>query len=169
MGKREKEMKKYLSLIALVLTAGTVQADFWDNCTANGGTIIMANKYGKDANNNNLDKGGLCNDPSDTTLSKNYNGKKFCLGGKGMTWWSGFTWCEAIGGQLASFEHACPASQPVTNTPCPNFQGTNFKFKTSMGIRNESFVSVISGNVVFYTRDCDHVNCGFPLCEEKTQ
>ena len=96
-------MKKYLLLTALVL-ATTAQADFWDNCTAYGGTIITANSYGND-------KGGDCNDPNDTTKTNNCNGMRFCMGSKGMNWWSAFTWCEAIGGKLASFSSACPGTQ----------------------------------------------------------
>ena len=109
-------MKKYLLLTALVL-ATTAQADFWSNCTTYGGTIITANKYG-------ADKGGYCNDPNDTNLTNNCNGKRFCIGGKKMNWWSAFTWCEAIGGKLASFTSMCPNTQAIssntTDGECPN-------------------------------------------------
>ncbi|MBP5344535.1 MAG: hypothetical protein J6Y85_05640 [Alphaproteobacteria bacterium] len=118
-------MKK-LSLIALILMTGVAQADFWSNCTTYGGTIITANKYGDD-------KGGLCNDPNDPNLTNNCNGKKFCVGENKMNWWSAFTWCEAIGGQLASFEHMCPGTQAIDNSPCPNLKGVTLKIWTSKG------------------------------------
>ena len=106
---------KYLTLITLVL-ATTAQADFWDNCTAYGGTIITANKYG-------ADQGGLCNNPSNPDLTNNCNGKRFCVGPK-MNWWSAFTWCEAIGGKLASFANACPGAQTNSSGTCANLKGT---------------------------------------------
>ena len=109
---------KYLTLIALVFTAPLAQADFWDNCTAYGGTIIQANKYG-------ADQGGLCNNPSDPNLTNNCNGKRFCRGNNGMTWWSAFTWCEAIGGQLTSFENLCPGTQIINSGTCPNMKGSS--------------------------------------------
>ena len=106
---------KYLTLITLVLMATSAQADFWDNCTAYGGTIITANSYGND-------KGGLCNDPSNPDLTNNCNGKRFCMGGNTMNWWSAFTWCEAIGGKVPSLDSTCPATQPITGQSCPNLK-----------------------------------------------
>ncbi|MBP5343669.1 MAG: hypothetical protein J6Y85_01130 [Alphaproteobacteria bacterium] len=107
-------MKK-LSLIALILMTGVAQADFWSNCTTYGGTIITANKYG-------ADQGGLCNDPNDTNLTNNCNGQKFCLSGNIMNWWSAFTWCEAIGGKLASLTDLCPGAQRVASGTCANLK-----------------------------------------------
>lgn len=40
-----------------------------------------------------------------------------------MNWWSAFTWCESIGGHLASFASMCPGVQTNTNGnsgACPN-------------------------------------------------
>jgi len=109
-------MKKFgILLLSLCLTTSAF-ADFWTNCTNNGGTIIQANSYGND-------KGGLCNDPSDSTKTNNCNGKRFCLSGNAMNWWSNFTWCESIGGRLASFSSLCPGIQTNINTStgaCPN-------------------------------------------------
>ena len=107
---------KYLTLIGLALAATTARADFWDNCTAYGGTIITANSYGND-------KGGLCNDPNDTTKTNNCNGKRFCASTRPMNWWSAFTWCESIGGQLASIESMCPGTQSAVPNTCPNVKG----------------------------------------------
>ena len=163
-------MKKYLGLMALVLIAGSVQADFWSNCTANGGTIITANKYG-------ADQGGLCNDPSDTSLTNNCNGKKFCRGGNTMNWWSAFTWCESIGGHLASFDHMCPGSQAISNhtvaDACPNLKmpgtgSTNVWSKTGSGQSNALFVQPSQGIIYdgggFNKRDSQKAAVAF--CEE---
>ena len=40
-----------------------------------------------------------------------------------MNWWSAFTWCESIGGRLASFNELCPSNQMLVNETtgaCPN-------------------------------------------------
>ena len=163
-------MKKYLLLTALVWVAGTAQADFWDNCTANGGTIITANSYGND-------KGGYCNDPNNTELTNNCNGKRFCRSGNAMNWWSSFTWCESIGGKLASFESMCPgvqiASQWKVYGACPNLTavGTSGRVWSSAGFGSngtaqvditEGFPSVGTGSG--NTRDDTRF---FAFCEEK--
>ena len=110
-------MKRYLLLTALAL-ATTAQADFWDNCTAYGGTIITANSYGNDKS------GGLCNDPSNPELTNNCNGKRFCMSGNKMNWWSSFTWCESIGGRLASFFSMSPGAQTTPSGTCANLKST---------------------------------------------
>lgn len=121
---------KGLTLLSLVLLVSVPTYAKWGaNCTSNGGTIIKANQYGtKDGVN--LDKGGLCNDPNDPNTSNNCNGMEFCRSNKDMNWWSAFTWCESIGGKLASFEHLCPSTQMIKNSTnaapgaCPNLTGT---------------------------------------------
>ena len=140
-------MKKLL-LTTLVLVAGIAQADFWDNCTAYGGTIITANSYGND-------KGGLCNDPNNPELTNNCNGKSFCLSGKTMNWWSSFTWCEAVGGKLASFEAMCPNTTQLNNPTtgaCPNLTNVavgDLHARSSLGYRTFGafFVRLNSGAV----------------------
>ncbi|MBP5344123.1 MAG: hypothetical protein J6Y85_03535 [Alphaproteobacteria bacterium] len=159
-------MKK-LSLIALVLIAGVAQADFWSNCTAYGGTIITANKYG-------ADKGGYCNDPNDTNLTNNCNGQKFCLGGKGMNWWSAFTWCESIGGKQASLSNMCPGAPQVSDydhpNACPNLlKAINVRVWTAQGTGQNRAFQVHWNNSIYdggghTNRDSREF---YPLCEEK--
>ena len=167
-------MKKYLLLTALFLTT-TAQADFWSNCTTYGGTIITANKYGTDANGNNLDKGGLCNDPNDPNLTNNCNGKKFCVSGNRLNWWSAFTWCESIGGQLASFEHMCPGTQALNGNACPNLTAVYNITKTylwnSVKLPNGMILNVspqtgITRNY-FANESYDSKGSVFATCEEK--
>ena len=156
---------KYLTLIGLALAATTAQADFWDNCTAYGGTIITANSYGND-------KGGLCNDPSNPDLTNNCNGKKFCIGGNGMNWWSAFTWCESIGGHLASFAHACPEISQVNNVICPNLKNVhNATLWTSSGYGSDNAVLIEKSTVhldYFGRNAIKHGGWGntVALCEE---
>ena len=119
-------MKKYIGFFAVCLLAQSALAEWGANCTNNGGTIITANSYGNDKS------GGLCHDPSDSNVTQNCNGKIFCESNEAMNWWSAFTWCEAIGGRLASFESMCPG---IIRTPndtigaCPNLKAT--------GVRND--------------------------------
>ena len=141
-------MKKYITLLTLILMTGVAHADFWSNCTTYGGTIITANSYGND-------KGGLCNDPNDPNLTNNCNGKKFCQGGKTMNWWSAFTWCESIGGKLASFESVCPGAKSVQDT-CPNTKGLGQQIGswTNMGWDNDKVFLVQNGGFYTYGGDC---------------
>ena len=159
---------KYLTLVTLALVAGTAQADFWDNCTAYGGTIITANSYGND-------KGGLCNDPNDTTKTNNCNGKRFCVGSMKMNWWSAFTWCESIGGKLAGFESACPGvqTQPSTETgACPNFKGIGnytWNWLNSGWERDKAFYVNPSSGALLISGSSRYRNTGNyiqALCEE---
>jgi len=114
-------MKKFIGLLVLGLLAQPTFAEWGANCTNNGGTIITANRYGND-------KGGLCNNPSDPGVSQNCNGKSFCVGGQKVNWWSAFTWCESIGGKLASYQDLCPTTQTAsldTTIICDNIKGTS--------------------------------------------
>ena len=157
-------MKKYLYLITLALAAVSVQADFWDNCTAYGGTIITANSYGND-------KGGLCNDPSNPELTNNCNGKRFCQGPR-MNWWSSFTWCESIGGKLVAFEHLCPGTQTAGGQSCPNVKGISNagRGRTSQGSGTDRTLDVqFSDGVTSTENGYASRNLTWPnvLCEEK--
>ena len=138
-------MKKFGILLLSLCATTPAFADFATNCTNAGGTIITANSYGND-------KGGLCNDPSNPDLTKNCNGKSFCLG-HAMNWWSAFTWCESIGGKFASFSSMCPGTAPAENgdsNACPNLKGlSSFNcVESSLGFTSERMFSVCAaGNL----------------------
>ena len=156
---------KYLTLITLALTATTAQADFWDNCTAYGGTIITANSYGND-------KGGYCNDPNNSNLANNCNGKQFCLRDATPNWWSAFSWCETIGGHLASFYDMCPNTKTNTDSTqgtCANLAGLSTRSAwTSMGWQsnNALYVALSYGTVgKAYSNRTDSIRYS-PFCEE---
>ena len=156
-------MKKYL-LVALILVSQPALADFWTNCTNYGGTIITANSYGND-------KGGLCNDPSDPNLTNNCNGKRFCRGRQIKTWWSAFTWCEAIGGKLISFSSLCPGNQTINSGTCANVKSvdsslwgwTNLGWSTNQVLQ----VNPSSGAITGIVRTGDNRNnYNYAFCEE---
>jgi len=154
-------MKKFgILLLSLCITTPAL-ADFATSCTNSGGTIITANSYGND-------KGGLCNDPNNTTLTNNCNGKKFCLSGFSLNWWSSFTWCESIGGKFASIEEACPGSQAVSGTACPNFKGINTGvgcWRLSTGLGTDNAFAVCSNGIGTRDRVTGYRNA--TLCVEK--
>ena len=158
-------MKKNFTLIALTLISGSVRADFWDNCTAYGGTIITANSYGNDKS------GGLCHDPNNPELTNNCNGMRFCQGPT-MNWWSSFTWCESIGGKLVSFEHLCPGTQTAGGQSCPNVKGISnaSRGRTSNGWgTNATLIVQFWNGVTANDNGYGGRNLSWPntLCEEK--
>ena len=162
---------KYIGLFLLgLMVANPVYAE-WAACTANGGTIIKANEYG-----DGTDKGGLCNDPSDSTKTDNCNGMEFCKGLQ-MNWWSAHVWCESIGGHLANFTHVCPNVQIKPNTAtgsCPNMTGvadkycwTSFGWDASTALE----VNLSSGAITNTTRSSANYsghsrNNYYALCEK---
>jgi len=163
-------MKKYGILLLSLCVATPALADFWNNCTTYGGTIVQANSYEND-------KGGLCHSPSDSNLTNNCNGKRFCRGGNKMNWWSAFTWCESIGGHLASFSGICPGVQTNTNTStgaCPNIKGIASGggwLNSGWGANNAFIVNLSSGAISSLGRNvATQGNGGFgsiyPICEE---
>ena len=152
-------------LTCLLLSLPT-QAKWGDNCTLNGGTIIKANEYGND-------KGGYCNDPNNPDLTNNCNGMEFCMSNKTMNWWSAFTWCDSIGGKLASFTSACPDTQMATPGPCPNLKGLSNKgtdwIQTSVGWDTKLLfsVSLKTGEIAHDSRYTRSSNTDYyALCEE---
>jgi len=158
-------MKKYL-LVALILINQQAHADFWTNCTNNGGTIITANSYGND-------KGGFCNDPNNSDLTNNCNGKRFCRCGNTLNWWSGSVWCEAIGGRLASFSSMCPGtltSADATQGACANltnvFSNGTMIFTDIRASKERALcVSPVSGS--FRSLSCTYNDRYAIFCEAK--
>ena len=160
-------MKKYIGVlfISLILSQ-TALAEWGANCTNNGGIIVTANSYGND-------KGGLCNNPSDTTLSNNCNGQSFCRSNNYMNWWSAFTWCESIGGKLASFASICPETQIAVPGTCPNLKGLSNNgthwVQTSVGWGTTTAVTVSlkTGDIAHDSR-CPRSSSNdyFAICEE---
>ena len=152
---------KYITLILLALVTTSAHANFWDNCTAAGGTIITANSYGND-------KGGYCNDPNNSSLSNNCNGKKFCRTYSRLNWWAAFTWCEAIGGKLASVESMCPSAQIQDNTRCANLAKTGGDpwLWTNMGLGTKG-ACVINPGAGTVSTGWERTSGQSPFCEEK--
>jgi len=158
-------MKKFGILLLSLCVVTPALADLATNCTNNGGTMITANSYGND-------QGGLCNNPSDSNLTNNCNGKRFCRSGNFMNWWSAFTWCEAIGAKLASFESVCAGVGTAALT-CPNLKGKSNKgtdwVQTSMGWGTTIAVTVSlqSGAIAKDTRyPRNSSNDYYAICEE---
>jgi len=156
-------MKKFGILLLSLCIATPALADLWTNCTNAGGNIITANSYSND-------KGGLCNDPSDSTKTTNCNGKRFCMGGNKINWWSAFTWCESIGGKLASFEHVCPGVQTQPNNvagACPNAKGIGSGWVwVTMGWQSKGALDVNFANGAIDLDDRTKLGYMSAVCEE---
>ena len=160
-------MKKYIGVLAVILFVPFKSfATTWteENCTNQGGTIITANKYGDD-------KGGLCLNPNE---SQNCNGKSFCMRNQKLNWWSDFTWCEFIGGTLASFDSLCPESRVQdtrTAGDCPNLTKVGNSIWIASNIGNGSgnvFVINLSSGAIsgaWGRSDASNNNYGYAVCE----
>ena len=106
-------MKKLLLSTVLAIVCVTTPAFSFTSCE--GGTIVTRNKY-TDANAPTACTETAC--PATT--------KTFCKSNGAMTWWSALTWCDAQGGNLATFTSMCPGIVPAINTvdgACPALQG----------------------------------------------
>ena len=96
-----------------------------------------------------------------------------------MNFWSSFTWCEAIGGKLASFEHMCPETQSrpsnTQNGECPNLTtvGGGTWVHSSMGWNTNKMMTInlsngrISSSSGVAACGRDTTTCAYPFCEEK--
>ena len=159
-------MKKFGILLLSLCVATPALADFWNNCTTLNGTIVTANSYGND-------KGGLCNDPNNSNLTNNCNGKKFCISPIAPNWWSAFTWCESIGAKLASLVGVCPGVQQVNGVPCANLASvSNETLWTSTGLNTEHAFMFYKGTArSSYFGRASIGQSGYgaakPLCEAK--
>ena len=104
-------MKKLLLSTVLALCIATPAKAF---TSCEGGTIITRNKY-TDANAPAGCDATKC--PATT--------KTFCKSNGTMNWWSALTWCDAQGGNLATFTGMCPGAAPASDIEgaCPALQG----------------------------------------------
>ena len=89
-----------------------------------------------------------------------------------MNWWSGFTWCEAIGGRLVSFASICPGVQTAPNNvtgACPNIKGISSDWVlTAMGWKTHQvlYVNLSSGGITYSTSNTTRANTHNAVCEE---
>ncbi|MGN0919216.1 MAG: hypothetical protein ACI4OR_00420, partial [Alphaproteobacteria bacterium] len=75
----------------------------------------------------------------------------YCRSKVAMTWWAAFSWCEAQGRHLATYEEACPG-QTRPSSPCRNLKGVTEKDVYSWialpsGTSNAYIVNLSSGAV----------------------
>ena len=148
-------MKKLLLSTVLALCIATPAFSF---TSCEGGTIITRNKY-TDANAPTACTETAC--PATT--------KTFCRSNGMMTWWSALTWCDAQGGNLATFTGMCPGAAPVSNNvegACPALQGVVGTSQWAwsgypVGASSALIVNLLSGAVGYYYRD----NNACALCE----
>ena len=53
-------------------------------------------------------------------LFEGENGQSYCLSRRTMNWWSAFSWCKGVGGELATIDEACPSTGYAV---CTNIKG----------------------------------------------
>ena len=123
-------MKKYIGLmiIGLLCAEQALAVSSWNanNCEAKGGERVTV------------------------------GGQTFCKSTATMNWWSGYAWCQAMGGYMPSLQELCPgreivqsnscgytyASDTWTTTPC---NSTNmWAIRGSSMIRNSDLTQKIS-------------------------
>ena len=143
-------MKKLLLSTVLAVCIATPAFSF---TSCEGGTIVYANQY-TDANA-----------PAGCDATKcPAIGKRYCKSNNGMTWWSALTWCDAQGGNLATFTSMCPGIAPAINNAdgaCPALQevvesGQWVWSGYPVGANLALGVNLLSGAVSHYSRDYNY-------------
>ena len=86
-------MKKYIGLVigTIVCAQAAFAQTTWDstNCPSDKGSIVTI---------------------GNTT---------FCKSLAGMNWWSAYAWCQAMGGELPTWQQICPGASSLTsNASC---------------------------------------------------
>ena len=149
-------MKKILLSTVLAVCIATPAFSF---TSCEGGKIIYANQY-TDAN-----APAGCNATKCPAI-----GKRYCKSNGAMTWWSALTWCDAQGGNLATFTSMCPGAAPANNNvegACPALQGVvgTSQFAWSgypYGAKYALAVNLLSGAVSTNGRYDNYI---FAFCE----
>ena len=149
-------MKKLLLMTALMMLCSISSINAFTSCE--GGTIITRNKY------TDAKAPAGCDETTCPATTKT-----FCKSNGTMNWWSALTWCDAQGGNLATFREMCPGVAPASNNvegACPALQGTVQGQWSWSGYpidnKNVLDVSLYSGAVIIY--GINNVN-HMALCE----
>ena len=61
-----------------------------------------------------------CTSENGGALFQGENGQSYCQSRTAMNWWSAFSWCKGVGGELATIDDACPGTGFDT---CTNIVG----------------------------------------------
>ena len=51
-----------------------------------------------------------CTSKNGGALFQGENGQSYCLSRISMNWWSAFSWCKGVGGELVTIDDACPGT-----------------------------------------------------------
>ena len=101
--------------------------------------------------------------PEVGTLFKGKNAGVFCLSKIQMTWWSAFSWCEAIGGKLPTWKEACPGY--TGNGFCENVQADRETGWIASPVNeNQSYAFNKHGQFITTDRGYNRI---YALCMEK--
>ena len=87
-----------------------------------------------------------------------------------MNWWSGFTWCEAIGGRVVSFASICPGVQTAPNDvtgACPNIKGISSDWGlTAVGWQASQLLYVQLSSGAVTNGATNRATANVAICEE---
>ena len=61
-----------------------------------------------------------CTSENGGALFQGENGQSYCISRRTMNWWSAFSWCKGVGGELVTIDDACPGTGFDT---CTNIVG----------------------------------------------
>ena len=93
----------YLLILEITLSTSTFAATTWDetNCSTDKGIIVSV------------------------------GGDSFCRAKNLMNWWSGFTWCQKIGGHMPSIQELCPGKNITKSADCGRSYGLSYIWSTT--------------------------------------
>ncbi|MGN1091894.1 MAG: hypothetical protein ACI4RJ_05350 [Alphaproteobacteria bacterium] len=65
-----------------------------------------------------------CTSGNGGVLFQGENGQSYCISRRQVNWWSAFSWCKSVGGELVNIDDACPDTGFDT---CTNIAGKQTK------------------------------------------
>ena len=82
-----------------------------------------------------------CTSENGGVLFQGENGQSYCISRRQMNWWSAFSWCKGVGGELATIDDACPGTG---FDKCTNIVGKQSK------VRNWTWLATPSSSEAAY-------------------
>ena len=76
-----------------------------------------------------------CTSGNGGVLFQGENGQSYCISRRQVNWWSAFSWCKSVGGELVNIDDACPDTGFDT---CANIAGKQTKVTGSAWLATPS-------------------------------
>ena len=91
-----------------------------------------------------------CTSENGGVLFQGENGQSYCQSRTPMNWWSAFSWCKGVGGELVTIDDACPGTGFDTCTNIVGKTGGPAWLATPSSSDAAYVVAAITGNVDKY-------------------